>query len=329
MFVLDEKKRDTVEIKVADDGNQKKRYDFPKFSRFPTLLTEYPIWATGIRHLIYEENLRKRVFRSKDILSIVENPISVRVFKLLHLLVAQKQQNLSLYARDVMYFVGQQSATALYRDFSKIVDEIDQVRLGYDFYDKSAIPKPWLEYFDAKSSKNKNRNNHFTVRKMKIISSVWESIRKSGKKRRVKIEIAGAIHKLIRNSKRYVTLESSVLQQISNRNSIELSIYMLCLRPQKINLREFLIPYLLGVSENTLLKVRDRKKVEVVRVQTYRIFKHSLAALEKMRDLRVIEDFKYEVTRIEIGGTGSAPFFSRLELKKSPSEKSKGGHSYE
>jgi hypothetical protein len=314
------------EIIVVDEKEKKKIYSIPEHSRFPSFLIEYPVIDSGIRHLVVEEKdkIKKRAFRSKDILSVVENPLSPKAFKLLHLLIAQKQQSVYLVARDVAQIVGDTYRKNTWRDFDKIISMLKRICINYVFYKKSVIPRG-LENFVTREEKVEVER----LEGMGIVSTVATGIRKRGKMRTMKVNFTQEFWSLVEKQQKYVTLKTSVLQQLSSKNSTELLIYLLCLRPQRINLKEFLIPYLLGVSENALLKVRDRKRIEVARVQTHRIFKNSISALEKMKDLGVIDDFKYEVTRIEIGGTGSAPFFSRLELKKSPSEKSKGGRSYE
>ena len=185
--------------------------------------------------------------------------------------------------------------------------------------------KPFLSTVKLKSGYKKR------IRDVVIISSVADLIREERKARDTKINFTQEFIAVCNSAKSgYAKVKTSILEQLSNKHSEELLVYLLCLKMQKKHLKDYLTLYLLNCSQKFLTKVK-KERVDVVRESIRRIFKRSLEALQKLKELNVIKDFSYEEGRLSVGNGGrTVPFFETLTIVKTPKNHNEiGGRSYE
>jgi hypothetical protein len=309
------KKKEKKDIKIfvaPDGGSQPKIFAIPQEFRFPVFFIDFPLLRSGIRHLV--EGKEIRYSDNGEIVTAVKNPLSPASLKLLMLLMAQKEQQVYMKVRDVMKVVSGDEKNSS-KIFDIFISKIQDSRLSITFYEEEHIPKelkPFLSTVKLKSGYKKR------IRDVVIISSVADLIREERKARDTKINFSQEFIAVCNSAKSgYAKVKTSILEQLSNKHSEELLVYLLCLKMQKKHLRDYLTLYLLNCSQRFLIEKVKKERVDVVRESIRRIFKRSLEALQKLKELNVIKDFSYEEGRLSVGDGGrTVPFFESLTLIK-------------
>jgi len=308
------KKKEKKDIKIfvaPDGGSQPKIFAIPQEFRFPVFFIDFPLLRSGIRHLV--EGKEIRYSDNGEIVTAVKNPLSPASLKLLMLLMAQKEQQVYMKVRDVMKVVSGDEKNSS-KIFDIFISKIQDSRLSITFYEEEHIPKelkPFLSTVKLKSGYKKR------IRDVVIISSVADLIREERKARDTKINFSQEFIAVCNSAKSgSVKVRTSILEQLTNKPSEELLLYLLCLKMQK-DLRDYLTLYLLNCSQRFLIEKVKKERVDVVRESIRRIFKRSLEALQKLKELNVIKDFSYEEGRLSVGDGGrTVPFFESLTLIK-------------
>jgi len=298
---------------TPDEGSHPKIFAVPQEFRFPVFFIDFPLLRSGIRHLV--EGKEIRYSDNGEIVTAVKNPLSPASLKLLMLLIAQKEQQVYMKVRDVMRVIGDERNAP--RDFDRYVANIQDARLSITFSEEEHIPKelkPFLSTVKLKSGYKKR------IRDVVIISSVADLIREERKARDTKINFSQEFIAVCNSAKcGYVKVKTSVLEQLTNKHSEELLVYLLCLKMQKKHLKEYLTLYLLNCSQRFLIEKVQEEKIKLIDKTIRKIYQRSLKSLEKVKELGVIRDFLYEEGRLRIGDGGrTVPFFETLTITKDP-----------
>ena len=307
-------KEKKYKIFVVPDSPQPKIFSIPSEFRFPTFFVDFPLIRSGIRHLIAKkQDGRYSESSDKRITVAVRNPLSPASLKLLMLLLAQKEQQVYMKVRDVMRIIGDERNAP--RDFDRYIQNIQDARLSITFLKEEIIPKELKTFFSSIKLRDGYKKR---IRDVVIISSVADLIREERKARDTKINFSQEFIAVCNSAKSgYAKVKTSILEQLSNKHSEELLVYLLCLKMQKKHLRDYLTLYLLNCSQRFLIEKVKKERVDVVRESIRRIFKRSLEALQKLKELNVIKDFSYEEGRLSVGDGGrTVPFFESLTLIK-------------
>ena len=308
------KVKNDVKIFVApSDDLHPKIFVIPQEIRFPVFFVDFPLLRSGVRHLVKNEEIRYSSSSDGKILTAVKNPLSPTSLKLLMLLIAQKEQQVYMKVRDVMRVIGDERNAP--RDFDKYVQSIQDTRLSITFLEEHLIPeglRPFLSMVKLKKGYKKR------IRDVVIISSVADLLRIERKTRDTKINFSQEFVAICNSVKGgYVKIKTNILEQLTNKHSEELLLYLLCLKVQKKHLKDYLVLYLLNCSQRFLIENVQREKVDTVISTIRRIYKRSLKSLQKLKELNVIKDFSYEEGVLVVGnGRRTVPFFDSLVIDK-------------
>ncbi|WP_457569133.1 hypothetical protein [Desulfurobacterium sp.] len=281
---------------VVGDGGGK----LPSEARVSPLFLTFP-FVKGIDDLCTR--------RWGDVLVKLRKPLSVKAYKLLLCLIAQKQEKVEMAAKDVGPIIGVHTVR---RDFPIVLNQLYEAELLFVFYNKDVLPptvRPSLE------------GGKYVVRTRVASDLVFSFL---GKRRACNVQLGpGFLAAALPNKKAgYCTVKLDVLKKLSSKTTSDLLTYLLTARSQKVNTRDFLLQYFCAVDIEYLRNLPDRV-ADSKRKILEKMFNSVLKSLEKLRELKVVETYEFSQCRIPVGRY-SAKWFSELRIY--PKTEVKGGN---